>query len=137
VRRAAAFAGADLIAVAAFGSWAREEVTERSDVDLLVVVEDRVELTRELYRRWDLEPLRWSGREVDAHFAHLPDPERFSPSLWGEVAIDGIVLFERDLRLSSRLAAVRRLIVEGTMVRRLAQGHAYWVDLRAGSARAE
>ena len=130
VKRAAAFAGRDLVAVVAFGSWARDELTERSDVDLLVVVEERVELERELYRRWDLEPLRWSGREVDVHFAHLPDPERFSPSLWGEVAIDGIVLFERDLRLSSRLAEVRRRIVEGTVVRRQTQGHAYWVDLR-------
>ena len=129
VRRAAAIFGGDLIAVAAYGSWARGEAADSSDVDLLIVVEDRVALTRELYRRWDLEPPRWDGREIDAHFAHLPDPEVFSAGLWGEVAIDGVVLFERDLRLSSRLAEVRRQIAAGRLARRVAQGQAYWVDL--------
>jgi predicted nucleotidyltransferase len=130
VWRATSFFGADLVAVVAFGSWARGQAGEESDVDLLIVVEDGVELTRELYRRWDLEPIRWGGREVDAHFAHLPDPDRFSPSVWGEAAIDGIVLFERDRRLSSRLAEVRGRIAEGKIVRRSMQGQPYWVDLR-------
>lgn len=130
VRRCASFFGGDLIAVVAFGSWARGEATEGSDVDLLAVVEDGIALTRELYRRWESEPLRADDRPVDAHFAHLPDPERASPGVWGEVAIDGVVLFERDLQLSLRLADVRRLIAAGRLVRRFAQGQPYWVDLR-------
>ena len=130
VRRAASLFGGDLVAVAAFGSWTRGEAGQGSDLDLLVVVEDGVALTRELYRRWDAEPQRWGERAIDAHIAHLPDPESFSPGLWGEVAIDGVILFERDLRLSSRLVAVRRRIVDGEVVRRHAQGQPYWVDLR-------
>ena len=132
MQHAAACFGSDLLAIAAFGSWARGEEADESDLDLLIVVHDRVELQRDLYRRWDREAPRWDGRTIDIHVVHLPDPERFSPSVWGEVAIDGIVLFERDLVLSRRLADVRRRIVAGDVVRRVAVGgEPYWVDLRA------
>ena len=138
VLRAAAFAGDALLAVVAFGSAARGQAEDHSDLDVLIVVADGVALDRELYRRWEGaapgDP--WSGGEergdrlVDAHFAHLPDPETASPGLWAEVAIDGIVLFERDLLLSSRLAELRRHVADGRLVRRFAQGQPYWVDLR-------
>jgi predicted nucleotidyltransferase len=141
VRRAAALAGEDLLAVIAFGSWARGEEGESSDLDVLIVVADGVALNRELYRRWDLESsrevdldARGDGRSVDPHFAHLPDPDTASPGLWGEVAIDGIVLFERDLTLSRRLAEIRRRIAEGRLVRRFAHGQPYWLDLRENTA---
>lgn len=130
VRRAASLLGDDLIAVLAYGSQTRGEAVDGSDLDVLAVVQDRVELTRELYRRWEAVPQRGGAPPVDAHFAHLPDPERASPGLWGEVAIDGIVLFERGLRLSTALAEVRRQIAAGLIVRRFAQGQPYWVDLR-------
>ena len=131
VQRAAVCFGADLLAVAAFGSWARGEEADDSDVDLVIVLDDRVELQRDLYRRWDGESPRWEGRTLDVHIVHLPDRDRFSPSVWGEVAIDGIVLFERDLVLSRRLVDVRRRIVAGDVVRRVAAaGQPYWVDFR-------
>jgi predicted nucleotidyltransferase len=135
VRRAASCFGSDLLAVVAFGSWARDEASVDSDVDLLIVVDDRLELERDLYRRWDREAPRWEGRTVDIHIAHLPDPDRFSPSVWGEVAIDGIVLFERDLVLSMRLGEVRRRIAGGEIVQRFAPGgQPYWVDHRGDVA---
>jgi predicted nucleotidyltransferase len=131
VRHAAASFGADLTALVAFGSWARGEESDSSDVDVLVVVDERIALERDLYRRWDRDAIEVEGRAVDVHFAHLPDPDRFSPSVWGEVAIDGVILFERNLELSRRLAEVRRRIVAGDVVRRLASGgQPYWVDLR-------
>jgi predicted nucleotidyltransferase len=137
VRRAAACFGADLVAVVAFGSWARGEASDASDVDLLIVVGERVELVRELYRRWDREGTSSGGRPIDIHIAHLPDPDRFSPSVWGEVAIDGVVLFERGLLLSPRLAQVRRRIAAGQIVRRTASGgQTYWVDHGADGDRA-
>jgi hypothetical protein len=127
VSRAAELCGQDLIAVAAFGSWARGELSDGSDVDVLIVVEDRLPLTRDLYRQWDATPLRWRDRPVDAHFVHLPEAGARVAGVWGEVAIDGVVLFERGLSLSARLAAVRRDIAAGHIVRRVAHGQPYWV----------
>jgi predicted nucleotidyltransferase len=129
VARAGALFGDDLIALAAFGSLARGEATNTSDVDVLIVVEERVELTRELYRKWDAAPLLWADRPVDAHFAHLPEPGVRVAGVWGELAIDGIILFERDLRLSQRLAEVRRDIAAGRILRRTAHGQPYWTEV--------
>src|SRR5512134_1307647 len=73
VERAAALFGERLVGIAAFGSWARQQAASASDVDLLVVVEPSVALTRELYRAWDEEPVAWDGRRVEPHFVHLPE----------------------------------------------------------------
>ncbi len=125
VPRAAALAGDALVALAVYGSWARGEATPTSDVDLLVVVETRVALTRALYRAWDEQPVTWRGRVVDPHFVHPPS-DRVTGELWGEVAIDGLVLFERGSELSAHLARVRRAIAEGRLVRRWVHGQPYW-----------
>lgn len=128
IERAAALFGKDLVAVAAFGSWARGEAAEASDVDLLVVVEPRVALTRRLYRAWDESPVIWDGRSVEPHFVHLPAPDRTVAGIWAEVSLDGIVLFERGLRLSRRLAAIRGDIADGRIVRRVVHGQPYWTE---------
>ena len=47
---------------------------------------------------------------------------------WAEVALDGLVLFERELVVSRRLAAVRRRVLRGELFRRVAGGHPYWVN---------
>ena len=127
VVRAAALAGDRLVAVVVYGSWARGEAVLASDVDVLVVVEPTLALTRSLYRRWDEEPVLWQGRPVDPHFVHPPGPN-VEGGLWGEVAIDGVVLFERSCRLSAHLARVRRAIADGTLVRRLVHGQPYWTE---------
>jgi hypothetical protein len=125
VARALALFGRDLVAVLAFGSWARGEAGRDSDLDLLVVLEDRVELTRDLYRQWDATPLTWQDRRVDAHLVHPPAGASVS-GLWAEVALDGLVLFERDRRLSVRLAAIRHEVAAGRLFRRVAHGQPYW-----------
>lgn len=128
VTRAAALAGDGLVAVIVYGSWARGEAAPTSDVDVLVVVEPRVALTRALYRAWDERPVTWQGRAVDPHFAHPPD-ERAGTGLWAEIAIDGVVLFERGVQVSRHLARVRRAIAGGAIVRRLAHGQPYWTEV--------
>jgi len=128
VRRAAEVVGEGLIAVAAFGSWARAELHDESDVDLLVVVEEDTELSRNLYLAWDEAPIRWRGHRAEPHFVHFPDPGRTLIGLWAEVAIDGIVFFARDLRLSRLLAGVRRDIAAGRIIRRVVHGQAYWTE---------
>lgn len=128
VRRAASVTGGGLEGVLLFGSWARGEAGDRSDVDLLVVVAPHVAVERGLYRRWDDEPLRWEGRRVEPHFVHLPEPGARVTGLWAEAAVDGVVLFDPDLSLSRRLVEVRRRIVSRRLVRREVHGHPYWVE---------
>lgn len=126
--RASAMTGETLVGVVAYGSWARGEMATESDVDLLVIVGGEVRLERELYRRWDASPVRWDGHPVEPHFVHLPDREDRASGLWAEAAVDGVVLFERDLRVSRWLVQVRRRIAAGRLVRQRSGGQPYWVE---------
>ena len=128
IKRAAAVVGEALIAVVAFGSWARGELADSSDIDILIVVDADVPISRSLYRRWDEEPLRWEGHPVEPHFVHLPALDGVPSGLWAEIALDGIVLYQRDPTLSQRLVGVRRLQAVGRLRRRTAHGQPYWVE---------
>ena len=128
IRRSAEVVGEDLISVVAFGSWARAELHAESDVDILVVVDENLKLSRDLYLSWDEAPIQWRGRRVEPHFVHLPDPERVLLGLWPEIAIDGIVLFTRDLLLPSLLVRVRHDIAAGRIIRRVVHGQSYWTE---------
>lgn len=127
VARAAAVAGGSLAGVIAFGSWARSELHDASDIDLLVVVDRSLELSRNLYRRWDEKPVSWNGRRVEPHFVTMPEQPAPAVGLWAEAAVDGIVLFARDLTLQARLAAIRRDLIERRVVRKTIHGQPYWV----------
>lgn len=129
VQRAATLLGESLIGMAAFGSWSRGELGDSSDIDVLIVIDEDVAITRDLYRRWDEAPLAWTGHPIEPHFVHLPAEHHPPSGLWGEVAVDGIVLFERDLRLSFRLAALRRSLIEGRFRRRVVHGRGYWMEV--------
>ena len=56
--------GAHLVGIIVHGSSARGEARTTSDVDVLVVVDLALALTRALYRRWDEIPVTWQGRRV-------------------------------------------------------------------------
>lgn len=129
VERAAELFGDRLIAVIAFGSWARGEMTAASDVDILIVVDASAPLTRELYRRWDEQPFTWEGHRVEPHFVHLRGMDEGATGLWAEAAMDGIVLFERGTETSRWLAQVRRDILAGRLVRRVIHGQPYWAGI--------
>jgi len=129
IRRAALLFGDDLVGVVAFGSWVRGEAASTSDVDLLVVVDPHRPLTRDLYRRWDEVPVTWAGRAVEPHFVHLPEPGSVAGGVWAEAAMDGVVQFERQHRVSRRLALVRRDVLSGRFVRRLVHGQPYWTEV--------
>jgi hypothetical protein len=129
VQRAALVAGPHLVGVIVFGSWARGQATATSDIDLLIVVEPDFALTRAAYQTWDADPLHVDGRRVEAHIVRLPDTDARVTGMWAEVAIDGLVLFERGLRLSSYLAAVRRAVLDGRLMRRTIHGQPYWHEV--------
>ena len=127
VRRAGALVGRALVGVMAFGSWARSELHDASDIDLLVVVDDDLALSRRLYTLWDEAPIVVEGRRAEPHFVTMPPSSPSAVGLWAEAAIDGIVLFARDLELQACLAAVRRDLIEGRVVRKTVHGQPYWV----------
>lgn len=129
LRRATSVFGDRLLGVVLFGSYARGEAGTASDVDLLVVLEKRVALSRSLYRRWDSCPVTWENRRVEPHFVHLPDPGAVTGGVWAEAGLDGIVLFDREMAVSRRLADVRRQILSGRLVRRLVHGQPYWAEV--------
>jgi hypothetical protein len=126
VSRAVGLYSPHLIGVVVFGSWARGDATDGSDVDLLVVLDPRLPLTRSLYSAWDEEPGAWDGRPVEVHLAHLPNRREGPSGIWAEVALDGLVIYERGRRVSAYLGDVRRDIAAGRLVRRVAQGQPYW-----------
>lgn len=126
--RAAALIGDALLGVVAFGSWARNELAQTSDVDLLIVVDDEVRIGRWLYRKWDEAPLVWNGHPLEPHFVHLPRAAARVSGIWPEVAVEGVVLFEPGLALSRFLVELRQKIVAGHLVRRRVHGQSYWVE---------
>lgn len=128
VMRSASAVGDALLGIVGFGSWARGEMAASSDVDLLVVVESDLPVTRQLYRDWDRDPLWWESHRVEPHFVHLPEDPLSVSGLWAEVAADGIVLFDRDFTIVRWLGDVRRQIATGRLVRRESNGHPYWIE---------
>jgi hypothetical protein len=129
VGRADARFGADLVGVVVYGSWARDQLADTSDIDLLVVLSSAVPVTRGLYREWDTDPVVWTEREVEVHFAHLPEAAGPVSGLWAEMALDGIVLYDPDLALARGLGEIRRRIAAGEIVRRTVDGNPYWVQM--------
>lgn len=115
-----------LLGVLVLGSWARGEAAASSDIDVLIVIDPRTTLTRELYRTWDREPLTCEGRAIDAHFAHPPAAGAPPTAVWCEAAVDGVVWYDRDGAVAIRLGEVRRAIAEGRVVRAFAHGQPYW-----------
>jgi predicted nucleotidyltransferase len=120
--------GSRLRAVALFGSYARGEATERSDVDLAVVLSDRLAddwATVAFAVNPDIDTSRprvsvvlWSDAELRAH-----------PWLLIDVSTDGVVL-EDDGSLAREMAAVQaRLRAYGSRRVRLEDGTWYW-DLK-------
>ena len=119
--------GEDLLGVLLFGSVARGEARDGSDIDLLIVVADAVPLTRSLYERWDAGPGSRLDDRCSPHFVHLPAAAAEAGSIWFEAAVDGLPLLDDGGRISRLLARLRGEMAEGRLERRKAYGHPYWV----------
>lgn len=138
VERASAVLGDELVGLVVYGSWAREEAADDSDVDVLVVVAGNRPLTRDLYREWDEEPVSWAdseggpeaARRLEPHFVHLPSDDEIPSGTWAEVALDGIVLFDPALVVSRCLVRLRSSILDGDLARHEVHGQPYWVEAR-------
>lgn len=118
--------GADLVGIILYGSWARGEATAGSDIDVLVALEPTRPITRTLYQEWDRTPLEHDGHAVETHFVSMPATVDEPGTVWLEVALDGVIVFDREGRITRYLSRVRRDIANGTLVRRRAHGQPYW-----------
>ena len=119
--------GPSLSGVLLFGSAARGEMREGSDIDLLIVLSPEVPLTRSLYERWEQDIGLPAASRISPHFVHLPSSEEKAGSLWYEAAVDATTLFDREGLLSRFLRGIRRFMAEGKVQRKSAYGHPYWV----------
>lgn len=118
--------GESLIGLVAFGSWARGESGPGSDFDLLIVLDKRTRITRQLLTAWDRSPWRRKMDSVEPHPVHLPAASDELGGIWPEVALDGIVLYENGFRISRLFGRIRGQIASGKIVRRKIHGQPYW-----------
>lgn len=116
------------MAIVEYGSWARDELTDRSDLDVIVIVTGDIAVNRDQYRRWDEAPLAWSGLNIEPHFIRFPEAGAPLSALWAEMAVEGVVLFEDSPIVSLHLAEVRRLLATGEITRHSAHGQPYWIQ---------
>ena len=114
--------GPDLCGVILYGSYARGEYRQSSDIDLLVVLNNKIPIERDLYSR--IPDTLIENRQVSAMIVNLPNNPR---GIWLDVAIDGLVLFDKVGEVSRFLAKTRSLILNGEMKREIAHGIPYWV----------
>jgi hypothetical protein len=122
--------GSVLLGLILFGSTARREDAPGSDVDLLMVLDGTLPLSRALYATWDrllAECKPDQIREFSPQFVNLPMDPMAAGGLWYEVAVEGILLWERDWRISRFLASTRVAMARGDIIRREIHGHPYWL----------
>jgi len=103
--------GRKLVAVVLFGSRARGDAKEESDWDMLVIAKDLPERQIERYRRTkEILPQKWRGRI--SILAKTPDEfEAVLPSLYLEIALDGLILYDPQEYAGTQLQKLRRLIL--------------------------
>lgn len=120
--------GENLVSVALYGSRARGEARPDSDVDLLAIVRDLPthwqERTRALH-----EPLR--GISTDLEFSvYGKTPAEFDanfPSIYLDMGLDSIILYDPDNYLTPRLQRIREIIAEGQLFRdRIGDNEFFW-----------
>jgi hypothetical protein len=128
VERLRAALGGDLIAVVLYGSQARGDAREASDLDLLVIAQGLPErwYERSIYLRGPLRDIRGSppfsvlGKtpaEFEGHF----------PSLYLDIGLDGQILYDREGYAAGKLRRIREIINEAGLVRERSNGAMKWV----------
>ncbi|MBN1656690.1 MAG: toxin-antitoxin system HicB family antitoxin [Deltaproteobacteria bacterium] len=116
------------MALLLFGSFARGDHGAGSDIDLLIVLETGIRPTREMYRTLE-KSVDFSSFSypVNPALVSLPESARSAGSLWLEVALDGVLIWEKDSRVSDFIRDVRRQIASGEVRRAFAYGQPYWI----------
>ncbi|MBI4788203.1 MAG: nucleotidyltransferase domain-containing protein [Chloroflexi bacterium] len=118
--------GHNLVSVVLFGSYARGQARPRSDLDLYVIAEN---LPRRLPDR-----VAYVHRATNARFERpasiIAECKREFvsgfPSLYLDLALDGIVLYDCDNFMTDKLAQIRRITREAGLRRVRVNGDFAW-----------
>ena len=128
VERLRAALADNLLGVVLYGSHARSEAREDSDVDLLVIArglpeqryERSVSLQRAVQGIHDAPDISVLGKTPEEF-------ERYFPSLYLDIGLDGIVLYDRGGYIAAKLKRLREIIAQAGLVRlRLDQNNMFW-----------
>lgn len=119
--------GDDLMALLLIGSRVSGEATTGSDRDFLVVLSDKTELTRALYRWWDETITSPREEEWNPQFVHLPLSPSEAGSLWFEAALNHENLWTGNRAVHELMEQLRAMISRDEVRRCWSGGHPYWV----------
>ncbi|MCB0411942.1 MAG: toxin-antitoxin system HicB family antitoxin [Bdellovibrionales bacterium] len=108
-----------------YGSVVRDEQTDSSDEDWLLVVPENIEIDRELYH--DLDKIKLPGQNISMNLSHLPKKGDGISNFWLELALEAEILWELGSRIRNQLFQIRREIASGRYVRKLVHGQPYWI----------
>ena len=122
--------GENLIALVAFGSYARGEAAESSDCDLYLIAKElprnRLEragyVNAASYARFD--------RAISIKADTKTEFEAGFPSLYLDLALDGIILFDMDDYIQEKLARILELTSAAGLYRVRFDGQFAWEWLR-------
>lgn len=109
-----------------FGSTVKGRERESSDIDLLIIVPDKIAIERSLYSDWDRE-LGAKYTKYSPHFVHIAPAKQKISGLWLEAALEGLLVSESDKTVASYIADVKDQIARGVYQRKSSHGHNYWV----------
>lgn len=113
-----------LLAVVLFGSRARGDAKEESDWDILVIAKDLPERQIERYRKTkEILPQNWRG-QISILAKTPAEFEAVLPSLYLEIALDGLILYDPQKYAETQLQKLRRLI-QSKGLRREKQGNEF------------
>ena len=118
--------GEPLEGIVLFGSAARGQTWNSSDVDLLIVLPEGATLTRSLYDRWDANVAPHLDARVSPSLVVCRSEASEVGSVWIESAVDGVILLDRAGRIARLFELIRRDIATGKLVSGQAHGHRYW-----------
>ncbi len=117
------------LGIVLFGSAARGDATEKSDIDLLIVLPGEQKISRDLYQLWDQEFKKYE--KYSPQFVHLPKTGDIFGSIWLETAIEGEILYDSHHDIKNMLIKIRQQIAEGIYIRKTSHGHSYWIQQEA------
>jgi predicted nucleotidyltransferase len=119
--------GSRLLGVVLFGSVAKGEENDQSDIDLLIVMNHKIKLERSLYRLWDDQIDDQKIPELSPHFVHVPQEGTRPGSLWLEVVMKNQILWQQGRSIDRVLEDVTGWISRDDVQLKSYQGQPSWV----------